>query len=833
MKKNFFQKNLPHFIAVLLFLGISFTYFSAVFENKELVGHDTESWVGMYQGNKIYNETYDDTALWSSSMFSGMPSYQIGYKSKMTVLSLINKILNLFPRPVFTLFLYLIGFYILLILFGLSPWLSVAGAIAFAFGSYNFIILAVGHNTKAIAIAYMAPLIGSIIFAFRRNRWIGAVLTSLFLGLAIYANHLQILYYTLILLIVYGISELIYSAIEKKLKDVFATFGLLVIAAVVALGMNATILMVTKEYSEYTMRGKSNGLSETIDKDSHQVGLSKDYITNWSYGIDETMTLLIPNYKGGASQEKLSVLSNTAKKLREAGVPNVEQVMSEMPFPTYWGAQPGTSGPVYVGAILCFLFVLGLFLVEGKNKWWLLAGTILSILLAWGKNFMPFTDFFIDYVPLYNMFRAVSMTLVMTSFCVALLGALALKQLFDSNVNVEKKKKALLASGAIIGGVCLLFAIFPGIAGNFEASIDNSLARYGYPDFVAETLPLDRMAMLRSDAFRSFVFIALAFVCLYIYISGKIKTLYASIALAVLFLADMTPIAKRYLNNEHFSDKKIGSYFAASPADKYLLQDRSTYRMLDLTVDVFNSSKPSYFHNCIGGYHAAKLRRYQELINMHLNREIFNIQSSFESARLAQSIEPVRDNLATCQVLNMLNMKYLIYNHNAEPIVNPFANGTAWFVDTCFVVQTPDEEMLMLGSINTKKELVVDKKYGSFIPERIVSDSLSKIDLLEYSPNRVKYKSTAASNQIAVFSEVYYDKGWNAYVDGEQVPHFRANYLLRALPVKAGEHEIEFRFEPDSFRTGNIIMLISTILFILFLAVVCFFEYKKRKMQNE
>lgn len=822
------KSKLPHIVAVLLFIVITCVYFSPVFEGKQLVGHDTESFKGMSKEIIDYNENNDDAAKWTNRMFGGMPSYQISCVRPHTAISWISSVLLIFPRVIITLFLYLIGFYILLLMLKVNPWLSIAGSIAFAFGSYNFIILAVGHDTKAMAIAYMAPLIGSIILAFRGKRWLGVILTAVFLGLAIQANHLQILYYTLLILIIYGITELIFAIKNKQLKEMLVTFSLLLGSAAIAIGLNATNLLTTYEYSQYTMRGKSNGL--TIDKSSSQKGLNTDYITQWSYGIDETMTLLIPNYKGGASQSKLSNTSETAQKLRENGIQDVEGIMQNTAMPTYWGTQPFTSGPVYAGAIVCFLFVLGLFLVEGKNKWWILGATILSILLAWGKNFLPFTEFFINYVPLYNMFRAVSMTLVIATFCMALMASLALKEFFNPDIDKQRKIKALYISGGIVGGITLLLSLVPQIAGDFKSSSDSMLVSYGYPDFIVNTLPLDRQALLRSDAFRSFAFIALSVLVLWLYTAKNLKQKFAFTALALLFLLDLVPIAKRYLNNEHFNEKREGAYFTPSPADKFILQDRSQFRVLDMTVDIFNSSKPAYFHNLIGGYHAAKLRRYQELINLHLEREIFNTRQSFKGATSEADIQKA---LAYNQIMNMLNMKYLIYHHESQPITNPFANGNAWFVSACHIEQTADEEMLKLGTINTKTELVADKAFASLIPKTITPDSTAIIQLTSYSPNVLKYESHSKTDQVAVFSEIYYEKGWNAYIDGQQVPYFRANYLLRALPIKAGNHTIEFKFEPKSYDLGNTIALVSSIILLLLLGIVLFKEYKKRKTISE
>jgi hypothetical protein len=827
MKKSFF----PHIVAIVSFLLIAFIYCSPAIEGKQLVGPDTEGWLGMSKEIKDYNSNNPDAAYWTNSMFGGMPSYQISMKIPSNILKPINIVFDIFPQPIYMLFLYMIGFYILLLAFRLNPWLSMIFAVAFAFGSYNLIILVVGHNTKAVVIAYMAPLIGSIAYAFRQNKWTGAILTALFLALAIQGNHLQITYYTLIILICFGVAEFIYAIIEKRITGFVSTFGLLLVAALIGVGINATRLLTTSEYAKHTMRGKTNNL--TIDSSSTQENLSKDYITNWSYGIDETLTLLIPNFKGGSDAEVLSSSSETAKELRELGVQDVDRFLKNSPLPTYFGTQPGTSGPVYAGAIICFLFVLGLFLVEGRNKWWILAAFILSILLSWGKNFMPFTDFFIDHVPFYGKFRAVSMTLVIATFCMVLMAALALNEFFKNGINSKKNLKALYISAGVVGGICLLFSLIPSLAdlkGHFIGQNDKYLT--GDYSFMQKTLPLDRMAMVRSDAFRSFVFIALSFAVLWLYNNKKYMSQNIVIGLlGVLFLMDMVPVAKRYLNNDKFQPKRIGSYFTPTEADKMILNDHSYSRVLDMTQNIFNSSRPSYFHKSIGGYHAAKLRRYQELINIYLGGEIQNIGVSFGEVQKAQSLEPIYNELAQSQILNMLNMKYLIYNGNAEPIINPFANGNAWFVKKIYIAQNADEEMLKLGTINTKEELVVDKDFSDLAKEtdKLEADSTAIITLVSYSPNVLKYESKSSTPQYAVFSEIYYEDGWKAYIDGKQTPYFRADYLLRAMLIPAGEHQIEFRFEPESIKRGNLIASISSILLALGIIGLAFVYYKNRK----
>ncbi len=827
MKKNFF----PHIVAIVSFLLIAFIYCSPVVEGKQLVGPDTEGWLGMSKEIKDYNANNPDAALWTNSMFGGMPSFQISMKFPSNILQPINIVFEIFPQAIFMLFLYMVGFYILLQAFRLNPWLSMAFAVAFAFGSYNLIIIAVGHNTKAVVIAYMAPLIGSVVYAFRQNKWAGAVLTALFLALAIQGNHLQITYYTLIILICFGIVEFIYAIKEKRVPGFLFTFGLLLIAAVIGIGVNASRLLTTNEYAKHTMRGKTNNL--TIDSTSTQENLSKDYITNWSYGVDETLTLLIPNFKGGSDAEVLSSSSQTAKELRKMGVQDVDRFLKNSPLPTYFGTQPGTSGPVYAGAIICFLFVLGLILVEGKNKWWILAAFVLSILLSWGKNFMPFTDFFIDHVPFYGKFRAVSMTLVIATFCMVLMAALGLSEFFKNGINSKKNLKALYISAGVVGGICLLFSLVPGLAdlkGHFVGQNDKYLT--GDYSFMQKTLPLDRIAMVRADAFRSFIFVALTFIVLWLYNNKKYMSQNIVIAiLAALFLIDMVPVAKRYLNNDKFQAKRVGSYFTPTEADKMILNDHSYFRVLDMTQNIFNSSRPSYFHKSIGGYHAAKLRRYQELINIYLNNEIYNIGASFNEAQKTQSLEPIYEELAQSQILNMLNMKYLIYNGNVEPITNLFANGNVWFVQKVYIADNADEEMLKLGTINTKEELVVDKEFNGFVSEsnKLQADSTAIITLTSYSPNVLKYESKSNTPQYAVFSEIYYEDGWKAYIDGKETPYLRADYLLRAMYIPAGEHQIEFRFEPQSYKTGNLIAMISSILLAIGIAGLVFVYYRNRK----
>ena len=821
MNKTMLSRSIPHLAAFLLFIGISFSYFSPVLEGKQLIGNDTESWMCMAKETIDFNATHTEPTLWTNSMFGGMPAFQISMTQPYNVIKYVEQLVQIFPNAVYNLLLYLIGFYILLLAFRVNPWLAIIGAIAFAFASYNFIIIVAGHNSKAITIAYMAPLIGSVFMALRYNKWAGSLLTLIFLSLAIRANHVQILYYTLLILLILAIVEIVYSIKNKQFTDFLQSAGLLIAAAVVALGMNATTLLTTYEYGKYTMRGDSNGLS--VDAQNAQHGLNKDYITQWSYGVDETMTLLIPNFKGGASGGHLDATSETGKKLAGYGVPNVSKMLRDMQLPLYWGTQPGTSGPVYIGAIVCFLFVLGLFLVDKRTKWWLLPMIALTLMLAWGKNFNWLTDLFINHVPLYNKFRTVSMTLVATGFGMTLMAILTLKELFSEKTDKQKLMRPLLISTVITGGLALIFALIPSLSGNFIAAGDAQFQ--GDYLFLKETLPLDRAAMLRADAFRSLLFILLSAGLIWLYAKNLLKKNLAYVLFAILILADLVPVAKRYLNNDNFQRKRrIETLLQPSAADKFILQDKSQFRVLDASVNIFNDASPSYFHKNIGGYHAAKLRRYQELINMQLEREMGRLFATFGRASAPELVAKTMDSLG---VLNMLNMKYLIYNKEAAPLINPHANGNAWLVQNIRVAADANDEMRLLGAINTKTEMVVDKTFAPLLPKQLTRDTAAQIALTSYQPNRLVYQFNSVTDQVAVFSEIYYDKGWNAYVKGEKLPYVRANYLLRAMPLKAGVYEIEFKFEPKSYSLGNTLAMISSALLILSILAFIFFKFKK------
>ena len=823
MNKTVLTKFAPHIAAFLLFVCISFMYFSPVLEGKQFLGQDTEHWMSMAKETIDYNNTHNDVTLWTNSMFGGMPTYQISMNQPYNLIKYVEDMIHIFPNTVYNLILYLIGFYILLLAFKVNPWLAIVGSLAFSFASFNFIIILAGHNSQAITIAYMAPLIGSVFLAFRRERILGSLLTAFFLSLAVRANHVQILYYTAIILIILAVVELIYSIKDKEITSFLKTSGMLIIAALIAVGMNATSLMTTYDYSKATMRGESNGL--TVDTQNSQHGLNKDYITQWSYGIDETMTLLIPDFKGGASGGSLTPDSETGKKLTSLGAPDVAKILKDNQFPLYWGTQPFTSGPVYIGAIICFLFVLGLFLVDKRTKWWLLSMIGLTLMLAWGRNFMWLTDIFIDYMPLYNKFRTVSMMLVATGFGMTLMAILALKEVFNEKTDKRKLIRPVLISAAIVGGIALIFALIPSLSGDFISPAD---AQYtGNNAFLKETLPLDREGLLRGDAFRSLMFVLLSAGLIWLYLKNYLKQKLVYVLLAILILFDLVPVAKRYLNNDNFQrPRHFETLITPSKADNFILQDKSQFRVLDGTVSIFNDASPSYFHKNIGGYHAAKLRRYQEMINMHIEKEIGRLFAAFGKGTTPAIIDNTLDSLG---VLNMLNMKYLIYSKDAAPLINPHANGNTWFISNIRIADNANEEMRMVGEINTKKEMVVDKSFASQLPVKLITDTTARIALVKYKPNDLIYTFSSKTDQVAIFSEIYYDKGWNAYINGKLVPYVRANYLLRAMPLKAGKYDIEYKFEPKAYSIGNAIALISSLLLILSILGYAFSQWNKRR----
>ncbi|MCX6247989.1 MAG: YfhO family protein [Bacteroidetes bacterium] len=806
MKNISFQKATPYLAAILVFIVITFAFFSPLLEGKLLFQSDIAQYQGMSKEIVDYRSSTGQEPLWTNSMFGGMPAYQISANYTSNLVGYIDKVFTLgLPRPADMLFLYFIGFFFLLLVMKVDPWLSIAGAIGFAFSSFFIIIIDVGHNSQAHAIGYMAPVLAGFILTFRKRYLLGGLISAVFLSLEVKANHPQITYYLVMLALLLGISELVQAIRSKTYKPFFLAVGIIFLAGGFALATNITSLWATYEYGNYTIRGKSE---LTSDKHNRTSGLDKDYATQWSYGVGETMTLLIPNFYGGTDQ-KLSINSNTAKALRANNVPeeNVRQFVDQR-LPMYWGAQPFTAGPVYIGAIMIFLFVLGLLIVKGPLKWWLLAATVLSIILAWGHNFMSVTDFFFSYLPGYNKFRSVTMILVIAEFAVPLLGMLALKEFFDSKQDPKKITKKLFIAAGITGGIALIFALIPSIFLDFVGHSDAYKAKQlGFPDWLMQGLRDDRQSLLQADAWRTLLFIFLTAGVMFAVLYNKIRKEYAYLIIGVLILVDMYPIAKRYLNEESFRSKsQVATPYELSPADEQILQDKALdYRVLNLTVDPMNDASTSYFHKSIGGYHGAKLRRYQELYDAGVQKDIEVFARSMSTDSTG--------------VLNMLNTKYFIVPDNKrQPAVfpNPKALGNAWFVKEVKLVDNADEEIKNIRNINPGTTALINKKFAEevkgFSPGR---DSTDLIRLDSYAPNDLQYSYKSRNTGLAVFSEIYYPKGWNAYVDGKLTPHFQADYVLRGMLLPAGEHKVEFKFEPAVYHTGEKISLISSILLIL------------------
>jgi hypothetical protein len=817
--KSILKPALPHVIAILVFIVISFAYFYPVLEGKVLKAND--STVSKINSKEIqdYREKYGKEPLWTNSIFGGMPAYLISTKYPGNLVKKVDTFLRMFQMPVSVLFLSLTGFYILMIIFGASPWLAGAGAVAFSFSSFFFQILGAGHNTQAIALAYMAPMIGAIYFSYRYDLIKGALFTSLILALEIQANHPQITYYAFLCLMVFGIVELIYAVKDKTVVKFLKTTGVLIIPFLIAIGINFASLYTTYEYGKYSIRGKSD---LTINNTNSTPGLDKEYITHWSYGVDETFNLLIPNYKGGSSKP-FDRTSETVKALHANNArPEAASQMQK-----YWGTQPGTDGPHYAGAIVFFLFVLGLIIIKGPEKWWLLAATILSVMLAWGKNFMPLSNLFIDYFPGYNKFRAVTMILVIAEFCIPLLGFLALRDIFNGTVTGKELKKSLLIAAGITGGFLLLALVIPGIAGSFIGSYETE-----YPDWLKTSLIADRKELLRSDALRSLVFVLLSAGVIFGFLSGKLKKELSVILIGGLILVDLWSVDKRYLDADRFENTStMQKSFVPSIADAYILQDPSQIRVLNFTNpgSTFNDNSPtSYFHKSIGGYHGAKMERYQELIDTSLYKDLTLIEIV---RRKAQTLEDWQAAFKGTNAINMLNTKYVIYNPDAAPLINPNALGNAWFVEKPLIAENANQEISAINNIDPSKEAVLDIKFKSQVTKSsypVGPDE--KIELVSYKADELVYKASAKEEKLAVFSEIYYPAGWKCYIDGKESQYFRTDYILRGMIIPAGDHEIRFSFKPNSYITGNKISLISSItLILMFLAYIVYDRLFKPK----
>lgn len=794
--KQIWTKTWPHLVAIVTFVLLVMIYFAPqVFENKQLPQGDMISARGMGHDAREYHEQTGDWSHWSNSMFGGMPynvTSGVDSKSIFRPISTLMKV-SFHGETTAVLWLLLIGFYIFMLAVGSGPWLGIVGAIAFAFGSYNLIIIGAGHVTKGWVLATVPAVIGGCVLCYQKKYIVGFIVTLLATGLNVYWNHQQISYYTLLMLIPLAITYLIYAIREKKQKQFWTASAALVVAAIMAIAPAMDKLLPTWDYSKETMRGGAV-LKGTEDSEAGKSGLNREYAFQWSYGKAETMTLLIPNFYGGSSNYALGEDSETYKTVKKyAGSSQAKQIVKALP--TYWGDQPFTSGPVYAGAIICFLFVLGLLAVKGPERWWLLVAVIIGILLSWGRNLPSLNNWLFDHLPLYNKFRTPSMSLVMTTTAMAMLGMLALRALLKKEVEL---KHIYIATG-ITGGLCLLFALFPGMAGGFTAKMDAQL-----PEWLSECLLDDRRAMLTSDAWRSLCFILLAAAVLFAYL--KIEKMRSGIVIAlmgVLILADLWTVDKRFLNDDHFVPKKR-NLVTMTEADKQILADKDpNYRVLNLTTSTFNDAQTSYFHKSVGGYSPAKLRRYQDIIDYYFAGKL------------------------NMNVLNMLNTRYVITQQGVQ--YNPEAFGNAWFVQNIEWVNNPNEEIATIGNADLLQKAVIDTCWRTKVSEGLAMTQPASIRLTNYAnPGNLFYESESGEDGLAVFSEVYY-KTWKAFIDGKEVPVLRANYILRAIEVPAGKHTIEFRCEDDLLLDTQIVSTIASCLVVLVIILLLVFRRKIEK----
>jgi hypothetical protein len=806
--KDYLKTATPHIIAIATFIVLSVAYFYPVLEGKILKAND--STVSLVTSKEIWDfrARYDKEPLWTNAIFSGMPAYLISTKYPGNLFRHVDVFLRSFGMPVSILLLSMAGFYLMLLLFGVNPWISIAGSVGYGLSSFMFQVIAAGHSTQAIALAYMAPMIGSVWYAYRRNAVKGAFLTAFFLTLEIVANHPQMTYYSLMCLLVFVVTEFIFAIKQKTILKFLKTSAILIIPFIIAIAINFASLYTTYQYGKYSTRSKSELTAPNINKSS---GLDRDYITYWSYGIDETMNLLIPNFKGGSS-EPFDRNSGTVTALKKNGIPQYSNVYTK-----YWGSQPGgTSGPHYVGAIIFFLFVLGLIIVKGPEKWWLLVATLLSLMLAWGNNFMPLTNLFIDYFPGYNKFRSVTFILIISQFCIPLLGVFALRDIFRSETPKKDFLKGLTTAAGITGGILLVLILIPGLAGSFTNRFNPYEA--GIPPWLKTVLVTDRKHLLESDTLRSFIFIIVASGVILAFMYEKLRKMYAVAIIGILILFDLWTVDRRYLNSDNF-ENQAGYKKSLSPtqADLYILKDPSYFRVWNSTVSTFNDNSPTaYYHKSIGGYNGAKMKRYQELIDSAILKDFKVFDAVAKTARSVEDLLPAFDRT---YAINMLNTKYVIYNPDAPPIVNPKALGNAWFVEKPQIVENADMEISVTSRTDASEVAVIDKRFSSLVTKTSYpSEAGDKIELLTYQPNELVYKSSAKEEKLALFSDIYYPAGWKCFVDGKESKYFRANYVLRAMIVPGGDHEIRFSFRPSSYYTGNTVSLAGSVILILLIA---------------
>jgi hypothetical protein len=811
------KKLLPHAVALAVFVCITLVFFSPMLSGKKLKQGDTNNWLGAAKELIDYRDQHHAEALWTNSMFGGMPAYQISVVYGANLMRYVDKVVTLgLPAPSNFLFLYMAGFYFLLLAMGVNQRVAVLGALAYAFSSYFIVVIEGGHNTKAQAIAYMAPVVAGTVLAYRGRLLAGGAVMALALALELFANHLQVTYYLMLALLLYVVAEGIHAVRSRTLPAFIRSSAVLAGAALLAVLPNITNLVATEEYGKYSTRGPSE---LKLNSDIQTTGLDKDYITDWSYGVGESWTFLVPNFKGGASQPIAQDNRDVLKKVD----PNYRQNIAG--YYQYFGEQSFTQGTVYAGAVVCLLFLLGAVLVRGRVKWWLLAASVLSFTLSWGKNMMWLTDIFLDFVPGYDKFRAVTIILVIAELTFPLLGALALDRIIRSSDLFPQRRKAILWVMGSLLGITLLMAAAPDLFTSFyttteyDAMLSQAQQQQVGRDVVDaffSNVEIARKAIFVNDALRSFFFILLASAAIWTFLKYRYKSDYLVYGLMVLVLADMWGVGRRYIDKDNFGSKSaIANPFPETNADRIIDADTSGYRVLNLAVSTFNDASTSYRHQSIGGYHGAKLKRYKELIDSCLTPELVAIRMSFSGGDSA-----VRQAIASQPALNMLNAKYVIYNPEAPPLLNTGALGNAWFVREAKVVADANEEIGAVNRIDPAVTAVVDQRFkdqlSGFSP---AADSAASIRLTSYQPNQLVYAYSSAVPQLTVFSEIYYDKGWKATVDGKEAPYFRADYVLRAMVLPAGTHTVEFRFEPAVYAVGEKVAMAGSVVILVLAAL--------------
>lgn len=800
-----YKKLLSHVFILLGFVIISLAYFNPVLQGKQIYQSDIVQYIGMSKQQKDFKQNTGKETYWTNSAFAGMPTYQLGARYPHNYIKKIDLALRFLPRPADYLFLYLLSFYILLLVLNVDYKIAALGALAFGFSTYLIIILGVGHNSKAHAISYMPLVLSGILLVFKKRYILGFLLTTLAMGLELVANHFQMTYYLLLLVLVIGVIYVIDAYKQNLLPHFFKSVGILLAAVVLAIGLNATNVLATKEYVKYSTRGKTeltinpDGSAKTIT-----TGLDKAYITQFSYGFAETFNLFIPRFMGGGNGETLNKDSETYKAVKRLGATDVQALQQAENAPMYWGEQPIVEAPAYVGAVIIFLFVLALFLVKGRLKWWCVSAIIMSLLLSYGKNLSVITDFFIDYVPLYNKFRAVTSIQVILELCIPVLAIMGLVKLFNKGDN-KSKQHALKYAFLITGGTALLFFIAGTWFFNFVGANDGRYIEGLGQDFI-RAVREDRKTIFILDAIRTFILVLLSAGLIFGFLKEKLGKHLVIIGFTVLILFDLVGVNRRYVNNDDFvSSIKMAKPFTASAVDKQIQQDKGHFRVFDL---VSGPSKPSYFHNSLNGYNAAELKRYREVFDWYISRNNLN-------------------------VLNMLNTKYIIAQDEKGkvfPYVNDDANGNAWFVKNILKVSSVNEEVKILDSLNNKRVAVMHTNIVSTLPNSIFKlDSTATIQLKEVQPNYLKYQSSNNNEGFAVFSEIYYPHGWIATIDGRPVDIFRVNYILRGLKIPEGKHTIEFKYNPNVVKKGSSISLASSIVFGILLLSAVLYKLKTRE----